>query len=226
MYDCHEVFSELLLGAFTIAALNDESATSLIDDPLDDFGGKARKSVLVGNHNSFDCSSLDLLQKPREPFAFVVEARADVLEDLVPWVRFLKRGDLALEVVFLFLRGDSGVDGALRLQLGFDLGGAGVLGQVGEAPGWLLVDTSLDTDDVLDVVAPLSPRSSDKAELSICNVLPDGGGGHSEDGRSHCRRDEFLGLGIAEHVFGFWGRKWQLLTIYSQNKIQSKKPQF
>ena len=72
--DCHEIFSKLLFGAFVIAALNDESATSLIDDPFDDFGCKTSKSVLVGNHNRFDCSALDVLQKPREPFSFVVES--------------------------------------------------------------------------------------------------------------------------------------------------------
>ena len=74
MDDCHEIFSELLFGAFVIAALNDESATNLIDDPFDVFGRKTSKSVLLGNHNCFDCSALDMLQKPRKAFGFVVES--------------------------------------------------------------------------------------------------------------------------------------------------------
>ncbi len=102
MDDCHEVLSKLLFGAFVIAALNDESATSLIDDPFDDFGGKAGKSVFMGNHSSFDCSALDLLQKPRVTFVFVAEVQTDVFEDFVALEGVLEARDLSFEIVFLF----------------------------------------------------------------------------------------------------------------------------
>ena len=95
-----------------MAALNDESATNLIDDPFDDFGRKAGKSVFVGNHSSFDCSALDLSQKPRTPFAFVVESRADVTVD------FLDARDLSFEIVFLFFGRHPGVDCVFRFRGG------------------------------------------------------------------------------------------------------------
>ena len=69
--DCHDVLTEFLFRAFVMAALNDESATSWIDDPLEDFGRNAGKRILVGSHNLFDCSALDKLQKPRVPFPLV-----------------------------------------------------------------------------------------------------------------------------------------------------------
>ena len=101
-----------------MAALNDESATNLIDDPFDDFGRKAGKSVFVGNHSSFDCSALDLSQKPRTPFPFVVESRADVTVDEVAWVDFLDARDLSFEIVFLFFGRHPGVDCVFRFRGG------------------------------------------------------------------------------------------------------------
>ena len=82
----------------------------MFEDPFDDFRPKPRQSVFVGHHNFFDHSSLDLLQKPRKAFPFVVEAGADVFEDLVGRVLFLELGFLALEVIFLLRRRDSTVD--------------------------------------------------------------------------------------------------------------------
>ncbi len=95
--DCHEVLTEFLFGAFVTAALNDESATNLIDDPLEDFGRNAGKLILVGNHNFFDCSALHKLQKPRVPFSLV-----DV-EDFVTLVGFLLFDEFLFLCAFRFV---------------------------------------------------------------------------------------------------------------------------
>jgi hypothetical protein len=75
----------------------------LTDDPFDKLESEARQSISVGNHNRFDMTALDSLQKPRETSAFVVEAGCDVAEDGVAWESALHFRLLALEVVFLLL---------------------------------------------------------------------------------------------------------------------------
>ena len=143
-----------------MAALNDESATNLIDDPFDDFGRKAGKSVFVGNHSSFDCSALDLSQKPRGPFQFLVEARSDVLEDSVAREGVLEARNLQIEVVFLLFGGHSGLAGIFRFLVWFCTGAAVV--DVREAGSLLLVLSILCPDEIksmcIDDVDKSKPR--------------------------------------------------------------------
>ena len=182
MDDGHEVLAELLFTCFTSAVLNDESTTSLTDDPFDDFGHKTRQAVFVGHHNSFDCSLLDSSQKPRQAFPFVVESRADVFEDFEVRVFLLERLYLTLKVVFLFFGRDSSVDGAcFRLRsflvllcpvfAGFD------------------VFTPFDVRDIDDVLSSLAAWSSDMTDPLTLGVESERGGRDPDDCPSHPRRD-------------------------------------
>jgi hypothetical protein len=68
---------------------NDEPCTGSFKNPFNELGAEPSKAVLVGNHNFVDQSSLDLLQKPREPRTFVFESAADVAEHNVVRELFL-----------------------------------------------------------------------------------------------------------------------------------------
>jgi len=64
---------------------NDEPCTGSLENPFNELGAESGESVLVGNHNFVDQSSLDLFQKPREPMALVLESAADVTEHDMVW---------------------------------------------------------------------------------------------------------------------------------------------
>ena len=98
--------------------LKDETCPGSTDDPFDELAAEPGEPVWVGHHNFSDQPFLDMLQKPREAFAFVVEAGGDVCVDAISGELFLHRLDLAFEVVFLLGRGHSTVDGSSRTRLG------------------------------------------------------------------------------------------------------------
>ena len=62
---------------------NDEKYS--LENPFNELGAESGESVLVGNHNFVDQSSLDLFQKPREPMALVLESATDVTEHGMVW---------------------------------------------------------------------------------------------------------------------------------------------
>jgi hypothetical protein len=126
---CKKVFCELFVAPTLDLIEKDESGACSGDDPLNQFDSKAGESVAVGHHNFVDQSFLDVFQKPREAFPFVVEARGDVFVDFVVWELGLYRFDLSLEVVFLLSGRDPAVDGALARFLLAD-GGACLSGEV------------------------------------------------------------------------------------------------
>ena len=66
---------------------NDEKYS--LENPFNELGAESGESVLVGNHNFVDQSSLDLFQKPREPTTLVLESAADVMEHGMVWERVL-----------------------------------------------------------------------------------------------------------------------------------------
>lgn len=126
MDDRQEVLSEFLFGSDIVTLENDERCSRSIDDPSDELRAKSRQAVFVGNHNLLDAAFLDVDQKPRERFAFVLEAGADVLVDFVVRVERLELLVLPFEVVFLFPRRDATVDCSLffcrlRFRVGFEL---------------------------------------------------------------------------------------------------------
>ena len=149
-----EVLGELLAAA-PLARVSlvekDEGCAGLLEDPLDELDAEPRQAVPVGHHNFFDQTCLDVSQKPREAFAFEVEARGDVLVDFVARVGVLERLDLPLEVIFLLAGRDAAVEGPLgRLRLGGEIavGGGGVL-------------------HTTDVEAPLPPRGEFEADPGL-----------------------------------------------------------
>jgi len=156
--------------------LNDEMCPCFSDEPFDEIDSKPRQSILVGNHNFFDMSLFEVDQKPREAFPFVLESRADVLVDFVTRVRLLHRSDLSLEVVLLFTRGHSTVDGtgsgflfrvlfgSLEVVNGTD--GGDMLG----VPG----------DEIVDVIPPLSTCRSCILEPACISPGTNGSCTHSK----------------------------------------------
>ena len=64
---------------------NDEPCTGSLENPFDELGAESGESVLVGNHNFVEQSSLDLFQKPREPMALKLESGAEVTEHDMVW---------------------------------------------------------------------------------------------------------------------------------------------
>ena len=99
-----KVFSEFFAASgFMLVFLikKDERCACSLDDPLEYFDAETCKAVSVGHHNFSDHSFLDVFQKPRERFSFVVETGADVSVDSVGWESLLHRFDLPFEVVFL-----------------------------------------------------------------------------------------------------------------------------
>lgn len=89
--------------------MNHEFAPGVVEDALDEVEGEATQSIPVTDHNLFDISAHDAVQKGREAGALPVDARADVFDDLVFWILFLEEFDLLDEVLFLLGTGDSRV---------------------------------------------------------------------------------------------------------------------
>ena len=80
---------------------------------FNELGAESGESILVGNHNFVDQSSLDVLQKPREPRLLVLESVTDVAEHCLIWKLVLQGVDLSLEVLFLLPGGDPAVDASI-----------------------------------------------------------------------------------------------------------------
>jgi hypothetical protein len=101
---CKKVLCEFLAApplACVCLIEKDESGAGPFDDPLNQLDAEAREAVTVGHHNFVDQSFLDVFQKPREAFPFVVETGSDVLVNFVVGESGLYRLDLSAEVVFL-----------------------------------------------------------------------------------------------------------------------------
>jgi hypothetical protein len=113
---CEKVFCKLFatpaLGRVCLVE-KDESGCRPRDNPLDELDTESCKAVPVGHHNFPDQSLLDVLQKPREAFPFVIETGRNILVDGVGWELGLQRLDLSFQVVCLFPRRHSTVDGSL-----------------------------------------------------------------------------------------------------------------
>lgn len=100
---------------------NHEFCPSFPKDVLQEFGSKAAQPVPVHDHNLRDISSVDLVHQGAQSLALEVEARADVLDDLVVWVLGLEVFNLPDEVLFLAGAADPCVEDPLSLVVaGFD----------------------------------------------------------------------------------------------------------
>lgn len=107
--DGEEVVSELTLvagAAVVTLVLNHDLTPGTLENVLDELKGEAAEPVPVGYHNLLDISTHRPVQNGEEAWALPVDARGDVADDLVLWVRFLEGGDLSLEVVPLRRAGD------------------------------------------------------------------------------------------------------------------------
>jgi hypothetical protein len=76
--------------------VNHEFAPGTLKHVLDEVESKSTEPISVGHHNLFDVAAQDSVQKGREAGALPVDARGDVLDDLVVRVRFSEELDLSL----------------------------------------------------------------------------------------------------------------------------------
>ena len=132
----------------------------------------------MGHHNFFDCSALDLFQKPREAFALVVDAGADVREDAVGGKLGLHRLDLPTKVVLLLGRGYTTVDssklgdrsrfcdkGVAESKVG-DLIGEGLDVEASDIKTFVATDSGLEVNTPLP--GPVSKRGQRDPQLFGC----------------------------------------------------------
>jgi hypothetical protein len=139
--DGEEVFGQLLVGASETSSSSPATGTGAVgaatlafggdhdaaatraSDVLHELEGKAAEAVAVGNHNFFDASTQDAVQKGPKGAALPVDARPNVGEagvrGGVPTLRApalleaFEGVHLALEVALLLGRGDSCVEDRL-----------------------------------------------------------------------------------------------------------------
>jgi len=90
--------------------MNDEPDLILAEDPFQEFQSESAKPVSICDDNLLDSAAADAFQKGQQSGSLPVEAGGDIFDDLVVRVRLLEILDLSLEVRFLVLRRDSGVD--------------------------------------------------------------------------------------------------------------------
>ena len=119
--DSEEVVCKLTRSVFGFCvAVNHEFCASFFQDEADQLQSIPTESVFVHNHNLCDTSCVYAFQKGLQTPAFEVEARCDVGNNFVAWVRGLEVLHLSLQVTARFLRtgADPGVDDAdFRLDL-------------------------------------------------------------------------------------------------------------
>lgn len=93
-----------------LTTVNHEFCASLCKDEFQEVPAEATQSVFVHDHNLFDHSLEDLVQKGLQTFAFEVESAGDVCDGFVSWVGGLEILDLSVKITSLVGRGDSGID--------------------------------------------------------------------------------------------------------------------
>jgi hypothetical protein len=76
--------------------VNHELASGTLERVLDEVESESTEPIPVGHHNLFDIAAQDSVQKGREAGALPVDARGDVLDDLVVGVCFTEELDLSL----------------------------------------------------------------------------------------------------------------------------------
>jgi len=122
---------------------------------LEEFKSVAAKPVAIGNDNLTDTTAADAFHQGRKPWPLVVESGADVLVELVLWVRLPELFDLSLEVRCLLRARDSGVD-----DLGLAL---------------LTIFTTEERIDVSSVVKALPRRETLDAYLPLVSPVTESG---------------------------------------------------
>ena len=112
MDDGHDVLDHLLAGLLVRSCRigHDDGSVKRAADEGTQLEAEAAEAVALGNGNNADLAAHDAFQKPLEPASLVVEARADVLDDLVAGVPAAHVLDLPLEVLALLGGRDSAVD--------------------------------------------------------------------------------------------------------------------
>ena len=96
--DGEKVSRELFLGAEVSLIENHELPAVALEQRLDEFCSKPRKTVSVGDHNTKLISLVYSLQYGKKSFALEVESRTDLADDLGVRISFSHEGDLPLEV--------------------------------------------------------------------------------------------------------------------------------
>lgn len=174
--DREEILGELVpVGTCTAvcAVVNHETHSMALEDGLEKVEGKAAEPVSVGNHNLVDSSLEDEFQKRLQAPSLEVEPRANVGEDLVPWVGLAEVFDLALEVRLLMGRADAGVDDLGLFVLGLTLPAA----------------VSKEEGDIGLVVQPLPSGELGEADFAIEGPFAEAGGGYGIFLLNALRRD-------------------------------------
>ena len=91
--------------------MNHESCVKLCKDEFQEFSSETTESVFVHDHNLFDHSFDDGVQKGLKTLAFEVDSAGNVCIDFMLGVTPLKVCDLSVEVFALMPGGNSCVDG-------------------------------------------------------------------------------------------------------------------
>jgi hypothetical protein len=86
-----------------------DGAAVVVTDPLDEAVADPAEPISMGNDNLADHSSHDLFQKPLEAVLAEVDGTADFRDDLVDLDLAPDEVDLAAELLFLALGGDSSI---------------------------------------------------------------------------------------------------------------------
>ena len=107
--DTEQVCGKFLLWREIALVENHEFSTASLEDSFDEINTKSCNSVSVGNHNFELISAHRAFQNGVKPFSFEVETQADVLDDLGFWKPLFKPFDLSLQIVFLFVAGNSAI---------------------------------------------------------------------------------------------------------------------
>jgi len=188
-----EVVLEFALAAGsrlgTTLVLNHDFTPGTLEDVLDELKGEAAEAISVGDHNLLDVSAHRSVQNGEETGPLPVDARGNVLDDLVLWERILEGLDLSLEGVLLRGTRHSGVADPGPASLCCRDRFLGVL-----RPGPITFEHGLDVGSLVQALAVASEtHGGDPAGL--CSTAQ-GGRGDAQGGLDGGCRDVFVVVAI------------------------------
>lgn len=110
--DSKDIFGQFSgVGFFSTTRGSENCDLSIVEgaDGFEEFESVSTEPVFMGNHNLLDRTLANPFQNSRKSFPSVVEPASNVADDLFTGTRSFDIFDLAFEVVFLLMRGDSGI---------------------------------------------------------------------------------------------------------------------
>ena len=158
MHDRQEVFGKLGFGRLMLVVENHELHLLSFEEPSDEIESESAESVSMGNGNRAYFSVKRSFQKGFKPFAFEVEAAADVFDDFGVGTPLAEEGDLSFEVCLLAGGGDAAVCDCNTMVVFSGCGGSEVVGRLGVCSRDM---ATLSCKKMLDVVKSSATRRPD-----------------------------------------------------------------